>query len=418
MVCKESAVLHSLEMVTPYSFLLFAASFTVLVAGGSAWRRRGVPGGLFLSLTLYAIAVWCFFSAMETTSLDAWHRYLWKAISYIGVCNVAPLFFVFAIQYSDARWPRSLWIVALLWAVPLATIALAFTNGLHHLIWTGFVPGAITGTNTVVYSYGVWFFISVFWFLGTCLLATYHILRVAVRAARLYVLQAIVLVASVLIPWIGFLLFVLPGDPVPGLDTMSLGFAVSALLILTAFNRLRFLDLVPRARATIVENMPEGFLVLDQLDRIIDINSAAWGLLRIDSPAVGKPVGEVIPALAGALPATLTMKHPCDARTTLEVSTTPLTSRTGRQTGRILLVRDISERQKLITDLQAALASVRQLSGLLPICASCKKIRDDKGYWHQVESYMRDHTGVEFSHGLCPECMARLYPELDQGSVT
>jgi PAS domain S-box-containing protein len=53
---------------------------------------------------------------------------------------------------------------------------------------------------------------------------------------------------------------------------------------------------------------------------------------------------------------------------------------------------------------------VKTLMGLLPICASCKQIRDDEGYWHQIESYIRDHSEVEFSHGICPECTKKLYP--------
>jgi len=71
------------------------------------------------------------------------------------------------------------------------------------------------------------------------------------------------------------------------------------------------------------------------------------------------------------------------------------------------------EREKLIHQLQDALASIKTLRGLLPICASCKKIRDDKGYWNQIESYVRDHSEAEFSHGICPECMKKLYPDFD-----
>jgi PAS domain S-box-containing protein len=70
------------------------------------------------------------------------------------------------------------------------------------------------------------------------------------------------------------------------------------------------------------------------------------------------------------------------------------------------------EREKLVEELQDALAQVRTLSGLLPICASCKKIRDDKGYWRQIEAYIRDHSEAEFSHSICPECTKKIYPEL------
>lgn len=73
----------------------------------------------------------------------------------------------------------------------------------------------------------------------------------------------------------------------------------------------------------------------------------------------------------------------------------------------------LRELHKTIETLQDALNNVKLLSGLLPICASCKKIRDDKGYWNQIESYIREHSEAEFSHGLCPECAKRLYPEID-----
>ncbi len=80
------------------------------------------------------------------------------------------------------------------------------------------------------------------------------------------------------------------------------------------------------------------------------------------------------------------------------------------------IIRDISERkrveeerEKLLLDLQDALAKVKTLSGLLPICAACKKIRDDKGYWNQIESYIRDHSEADFTHSICPECSKKLY---------
>ncbi len=83
------------------------------------------------------------------------------------------------------------------------------------------------------------------------------------------------------------------------------------------------------------------------------------------------------------------------------------------------LVNEIAERKKaereresLIGQLRQALAEVNKLSGLLPICASCKRIRDDKGYWQQIEGYIRDHSEADFSHGICPECAKKLYPDI------
>ncbi len=70
------------------------------------------------------------------------------------------------------------------------------------------------------------------------------------------------------------------------------------------------------------------------------------------------------------------------------------------------------ERENIILELQDALAEVITLRGIIPICSSCKKVRDDKGYWNQIESYIRDHSEADFSHGICPECAKELYPDL------
>ena len=70
------------------------------------------------------------------------------------------------------------------------------------------------------------------------------------------------------------------------------------------------------------------------------------------------------------------------------------------------------EKHNLIIDLQKALSEVKKLSGFLPICASCKKIRDDQGYWSQIEEYISEHSEAQFSHGICPDCIRKLYPEI------
>ena len=73
--------------------------------------------------------------------------------------------------------------------------------------------------------------------------------------------------------------------------------------------------------------------------------------------------------------------------------------------------RAADEREKLIGELEKALADIKKLSGLLPICASCKKIRNDEGYWEQIEVYIRERSEADFSHGICPACVKKLYPE-------
>jgi hypothetical protein len=65
----------------------------------------------------------------------------------------------------------------------------------------------------------------------------------------------------------------------------------------------------------------------------------------------------------------------------------------------------------IIQELQEAFAKIKILSGFIPICASCKKIRDDQGYWNQLEAYIQSRTEAQFSHGICPDCMVALYPD-------
>lgn len=69
--------------------------------------------------------------------------------------------------------------------------------------------------------------------------------------------------------------------------------------------------------------------------------------------------------------------------------------------------------QRVEQDLSVSLDEIKILKGIIPICASCKKVRDDKGAWNQIESYIRDHSEAEFSHGICPDCISKLYPGID-----
>jgi len=102
------------------------------------------------------------------------------------------------------------------------------------------------------------------------------------------------------------------------------------------------------------------------------------------------------------------------------ITAQPFRDADGKLIGIVESFQDITERkvlekekEELIEKLQESLKKVKLLSGFLPICASCKKIRDDKGYWNQIETYIRAHSEAEFSHGICPDCYKKLYANLD-----
>jgi PAS domain S-box-containing protein len=103
----------------------------------------------------------------------------------------------------------------------------------------------------------------------------------------------------------------------------------------------------------------------------------------------------------------------------VQVNKVPYRDTQGQIEGIIGFAVDITERrraetekEKLIEELQKALSEVKTLSGLLPICSSCKKIRNDEGYWEQIEGYIKDRSDADFSHGICPDCAKRMYPEI------
>ena len=127
--------------------------------------------------------------------------------------------------------------------------------------------------------------------------------------------------------------------------------------------------------------------------------------------ALGRPTG----------PDEFVLRRKDGTRVPVEIRTYPVKIK--GETLVLGIARDITERkrfdeerERLIVDLREALASVRTLRGMLPICAACKKIRDDQGYWQVVERYISEHSEAQFSHGLCPDCMKTLYPELYEGN--
>ena len=102
------------------------------------------------------------------------------------------------------------------------------------------------------------------------------------------------------------------------------------------------------------------------------------------------------------------------------ISIDPIVDGNGHLLNVVHICREITERKRIeieresmVRELQTAIADVKTLSGLLPICSVCKKIRDDKGYWNQIEAYIHKHSGTRFSHGICPECAKEYYPDLD-----
>jgi len=183
-----------------------------------------------------------------------------------------------------------------------------------------------------------------------------------------------------------------------------------------------------RLRA-VLDSVQAGILTIDaETHKIVDVNPVAARMIGLATEKILGLVCHnfVCPAAKGKCPITdlgQTMDNSERVLVMANGETVPIlkTVTSVSLDGRRYLIEsflDITERkraeeeqEKLVKELRKALAEVKTLSGLLPICASCKKIRDDKGYWNQLEVYIGDHSGAEFSHSLCPECAEKLMRE-------
>ena len=187
---------------------------------------------------------------------------------------------------------------------------------------------------------------------------------------------------------------------------------------------------------TLMDYIPDFIYFKDRDSRFVRVNRALAQLFGLNDPAeaLGKTDFDFFAPeharqafddeqtiMRTGQPLTTEERETWPDRPDTWVSTTkvPLHDAAGNAVGTFGISRDITERkraeverERLIGDLQDALSKVKTLSGLLPICASCKKIRDDRGYWNQIESFIGEHSEIEFSHGICPECLRTLYPDI------
>jgi DNA-binding NtrC family response regulator len=172
----------------------------------------------------------------------------------------------------------------------------------------------------------------------------------------------------------------------------------------------RYLSVSSRVayRVTHVDRLADGL----EIQKSVNFDVILLDLGLPDGPA-GIKTFETVAAHAPSVPIIVLTGHDDD---TIAIESVQRGAQDylvkGQVTGNMLgrSIQYAIERKKLITQLENSAREIRKLQGILPICASCKKIRDDKGYWTQVEVYISDHSQTEFSHGICPECAQKIYP--------
>lgn len=382
------------------------------------WRTRGART---LSAYLAAVALWSIGGVLELVVNSPSLAFRFASAGAVGYALSVPLFLVFTLVYTGRdHWLTGRW-KAYLWILPLGVVAAIATSDWHHLFYT-LEPPEVWARHNEVGQYGPAMWVSVVYSYAAMFLANALLWLSSRTGSPALRRQLQVLMLSTLLPFASGGLYLMDLPQLHGVDFSSTGFGLMGLVLAWALYKHRLLDLAPIGRAMLQRHMPDGMVLVDPQGRVVDVNPSALRLLQLEGDEVERHLRETYPfqgLLQEVEESQVALELP-QSGTHLDLRLVPLQEPGGPMLGRLLLVRDVTarvkaerEREQVIQALQQALGDIRVLRGMLPICSSCKKIRDDGGYWRQIEVYIRDHTDAEFSHSLCPECVTRLYPDLD-----
>ncbi|MGF7138069.1 PAS domain S-box-containing protein [Roseimarinus sediminis] len=254
-------------------------------------QRRKAKGAFELHFLMLVTALWSLAAMFESAAILEHQKIFWSKIEYIFAPTVPIMYLLFVLSFTRKEKyikPRN---ILLLLIVPLITTTLAFTNEMHHLIWTDF-SSISEQTNLMLYSHGPWFLTgyTAYSYL-IFLVATYILYSFVVKFSQLFRWQAIAVFFGGLFPWTASILYVSGLNPVPGLNITPLSIIFTGVVMASVILYSRLLSLAPIARDMLVENLDDGILVLDHQKRIQDINRAAMEILGVRSRnVIGLPI--------------------------------------------------------------------------------------------------------------------------------
>lgn len=361
-----------------YSIILILTTLVAVFIAWEAWQRRRLPGGRYLAILQVAIAIWALGGAFEAAAVSLQTKVSWAVFSYPGVV-VSPLaYFLFAWDYVQQEPRLKGRTIALMCILPLVTLFMAVTNGSHRLLWSQI---AISSDSTfAIYSHGPYFILHVIYSYGLMFAASVVLWRFILRFPPFYFKQTLILTVASVLPILGSLLYISGANPLPGLDWTPIGFGLSGLALAIGIRRYRVLDIAPIPSDQLIQNIPDGVLVLDTQSRIVQINLAAQHMLaKSTEPLVGKNAREVLINLPVqalkpemTIPSSIEMLLDWYESRYVDVRITPLSDRRGRSMGRLILLRDVSLRKRSEEELRRAnerlttqLAQIEQLQARL-----------------------------------------------------
>ncbi len=336
----------------PYIWPVAGAGILALALALVAWRRRPAPGALSLTLLMLAVAEWSGCYALEMTSRDHSFAFFWARMGYLGIVTVPGAWLALVLQYTG----RENWLAGRRWLLltgePALTWLAALTNDLHGLLWSRFEM-VMQGPYTLVsVTHGAWWWVHFAYSYSLLLLGAGLLLKAFPHSSPPYRRQILAILSGALLPWLANALYIFGLNPLHPVDLTPLAFTLAGLLMFLGLFRFRLLDLVPIARSIVVDGMADGVIVLDTQNRVVDLNPAALHIFRRPAPElIGRPIQQIVTRRVDLLErfghlfqaqAEITLGEGPEARF-YDLRISPLHDRLGRLSGRVVVLREITE---------------------------------------------------------------------------
>ena len=343
--------------LSPYVLIMIAAAMISIFIVVYVWTlRRNNSETIPLVLLMAGIIAWISAVLLGLLDRDLSHNLLWAKFEYIGVVSVPLALLAYVLHHYGSKRQLTRKRLAWLAVIPAATLVLAWTNERHGLIWARYVPYLDNGLVLSDKTYGPWFWVYWVYSYLVLLTATVVILRLALTSTKIFRWQGILMVIGILAPWAGNLVYVLHINPFGNLDLTPLAFSVTGIMLATGMFRWRLFDIKPVAHAVVIAGMADGLVILDNQDRILEVNPAAQAILGLNAEElVGEQMEQII---AERLPLGERSRRMRGKTTEIkftngtenrdyELRDSPFYEKQGAPGGRIIFLHDATHRKRL-----------------------------------------------------------------------
>lgn len=344
------------SQVAPYILLSIAATASLLISALYVWSYRPrLLGAVSAAILFLAGAEWMLASTVGLASTSFAAKVLWDKAQYLGMVVVPTAWLAFTLQYTGRAKKLAPRTLCLLSVVPLITVLLVFTNDAHGLIWSRVVLDTSRPFVELDKTYGAGFWVFISYSYSLVLFAAALLAQMAVRSPRLYRWPAASILCAMAVPWLLSALEVLDLNPLPTPEPTVLGLAVAGPILAWALPRFWLGNVGPVAREAIIERMGDGVLVLDEEDRVVDLNPVAERLLSCTlAEVIGQPAAKVWPRWPDRL---LEATDPTqvgaelvlgtgDLERVYDIRISDLVDWRGHVSSRVAVLRDITERKR------------------------------------------------------------------------